>query len=277
MWFPLALGSAILYGSMWLFARGSKGMPSGVVTAMTSAWAPFLLIYFTMNNDFPWHQTWWWYYTIWAFLIIPVLLKLLTIACQRTQVTVVNPLSSLSTFATLLTSALIFAKSFETIHIAGMFVITFGLFVLYHGNWNAWKKPWPWIVLFGVLLLGANVAIIKEVLIRFPEPLMIIAFVGTGNFIHNSILAGKTWTNMRWDKNVIIFLVSFALVNLTQDIMTLLAVSLGPAPHVVAVKRTSILFAAIGGYFIFKEKDQSLIRLMVSCGIVVGGVILLNL
>ena len=276
MWFPLALGSAVLYASMWLFARASRGLPSGVVTAMYSAWSPILLFYVSQSVNFPWEEQWWQVYMLMPFLIIPFTLCMLTYACQRSPVTIVNPLASLSTFSTLTISTAFFAKSFSSIHIAGMVVITAGLFFLYHGQWKEWNKPWPWLILLGVLILGINVAIIKEVLQRFPHPIAVLALAATGTFAVNAIFAGKSWLKIKWTKNVIILLGAFALVNLSQDVLTFLALSLGPAPHVVAVKRTSILFAAIGGYFIFKEKDQSLVRLLISCVVVVIGVAMLN-
>jgi len=277
MWFPLALAAAVLYASMWLFARASRGIPSGVVTAMYSIWAPLLLFVVAQSVDYPWHERWWQLYLLMPFLIMPFTLCMLTYACQRSPVTIVNPLASLSTFSTLTITTAFFAKSFSSIHIAGMVVVTAGLFFLYHGQWTEWKKPWPWLVLLGVLILGLNVAIIKEVLERFPHPIAVLALAATGTFAVNAIFAGKSWHKMKWTQNAILLLGAFALVNLSQDILTFLALSLGPAPHVVAVKRTSILFAAIGGYIIFKEKGQSLVRLLFACVVVVLGVVMLNI
>ncbi|MBU2213412.1 DMT family transporter [Patescibacteria group bacterium] len=276
MWFAYALISAVLYSSMWLFARASRGLPSGVVTALFSIWSPFLLFYVAKQVDFPWQEQWWQLYLVLAFIIMPITLRMMTYACQRAPVTVVNPLASLSTFSTLAIASVFFAKSFSSIHIVGMVTITLGLFFLYHGQWIEWRKPWPWLVLGGVMILGLNVAVLKEVLERFPHPIALMAFAGVGNFAVNSVLAGKSWFSFTWTSSIVLLLAAFALADVSQNVFTFLALSVGPAPHVVAVKRTSILFAAIGGYFIFKEKDQSLVRLIISCVIVAIGVALLN-
>jgi len=226
--------------------------------------------------DYPWQETWWQLYLLFVFLVMPLTLWALTYSCQRTEVTIVNPLAALSTLSTLLVASTIFAKTFLPSHILGIIIVTTGLLCLYQGRWHAWRKPWPWIVLVSVLILGVNVAIIKEVLERFPHPLAVLALAATVIFVMNAIAAGKKWSRFPMEGSALLLLSFFAIASLSQDIFTFLALNLGPAPHVVAVKRTSIFFAAIGGYFIFKERDQSLVRLLISCVVVVGGVVLLN-
>lgn len=276
MWFYLALISAVLYASLWLFARASRGIPSAFVTASIHVWAPFALFFIVREIDFPWHESWWQLYMLFTICVIPGTLWALTFASQRSEVTVINPLAALSTIATLAVSILLFEKQFELLHIAGIFVVVLGLFFLYHGAKGTWRKPWPWIVLVGVLILGVNVAIIKEVLERFPHPIAVLAFASTCSFSVNAIFATGSIRAIRLSKNRIVLLLFFLAATVAQDFATFFALSMGPAPHVVAIKRTSILFAAFMSYFLFGEKEQPLWKLMTACVIVVVGVALLN-
>jgi len=60
-----------------------------------------------------------------------------------------------------------------------------------------------------------------------------------------------------------------------QDLLTLYAFTLGPSSYVIAVKRTSVLLTAVVGYVFLREREQSLKRLMLASGLVVGGVVML--
>jgi len=263
---------------MWLLARASKGLPSSVVTAINTIWAPILLIYFLPSVQFPWDKWWWYLYLILPMVLMPISTWTLTHACQRIDVTIIKPLSSLSTIATLFVSMFIFSKSFELIHIIGIFVITIGLLSLYHNRWNTIRSIWLWLAIFAIIIMGINGSVIKEVLSVFPHPIALIAFGATGEFAFVSFFGAKNdWNKIKWTRNNISLVTLFSIIVFAQSICTFLALSLGPAPHVIAIKRTSILLAALGGYWIFKERDQSLVRLVVSCVVVVMGVILLNI
>lgn len=278
MWFPLALGSAVLYSSMWLFARGSKGLPSSVVTALNCCWGPILLLFFLPTVEFPWTQWWWYGYLIFPWVLLPLSAWILTHACQRIDVTVINPLSAISTIATLLTASVLFSKSFEQIHIIGILIITAGLMFLYHNRWHAWKSTWMWLSILAVIFMGVNASLLKEVIGLFPNPIAVLAIGETGSFVFlSSISARKDWKQVKWSKKNILFVSAFSSIVLIQAILIFFALAVGPAPHVIAIKRTSILLTAIGGYFIFKENNQSLIRLTLSCVIVIAGAILINL
>jgi uncharacterized membrane protein len=277
MWFPLALLSAVLYACMWLFARGSRGMPTAFVTAAASMWAPPMLVWTLFNVDYPWGDPLWQRYLVLPFFLIPITLLGLTLAGQRTEVSIIKPLSALSTVAALCASVLLFGAEFRLAHTIGIAVITVGLLLLYHGRWESWRTPWPWIAFVGVLVLGANAAVAREVLVIFREPLALITLAATGSFCVNGALAIRERRVIKIASRDVVFLFAFAATNLAQDLLTFTALTMGPAPHVIAVKRTSILFAAFMSYFIFRDRDQPLWRLMAASGVVVIGVACLSL
>jgi len=275
MWFFLAFLAAFLYAWMWLFARMSRGVPSAIVTASMMCWAPPLLLWMLPRVEYPWGEWWWQLYLVWIAVCISFALRLLTFSSQRALVTVVNPLAALSTLATLLVSVMLFGQTFSAVHITGIAVITGGLLLLYHGQWRVWHTPWPWLTLLGVLILGVNVALLKEVLIRFPYPIAFVAVDATIVFLVNAAAAGRQWFHCTIPKRVWLLLAVFAGVTFLQEVSTVMAVDLGPAPHVVAVKRTSILIAAALSYFLLKEQEQPLRKLLLASGVVVMGVVML--
>lgn len=276
MWFPLALAAAFLYAWMWIFARMSRGVNSGIVTASTALWGPPLFLWMLTQVDYPWGEWWWQLYMLWIILCLSLTLRLLTVASQKSLVTVINPLAALSTLSALFVSVAFFERTFIELHIVGIAIITGGLLLLYHGQWRAWCSPWTWAALFGVLILGVNVAIIKEILVLFPHPIAIIAVDATVVFVVNAVLAGPAWFRLRISNRMLLLLVIFSATTLIQDTLTLWALQLGPAPHVVAVKRTSILIAAALSYFVLHEREQPLPKLLLASVVVVLGVVLLT-
>jgi uncharacterized membrane protein len=272
MWFVLALLSAVLYASMWLFARASRGMPTAFVTAAASMWAPPMLVWMLFTLDYPWGDPRWQAYLFLPFLLIPLTLWGLTLASQRTEVSIVKPLSALSTVSALCASVLFFGEQFRLLHIVGMTVITVGLLVLYHGRYKSWRTPWPWVALLGVLVLGVNAAVVRNVLGFFAEPLGLVVLAASATFFINAGLAVRNRADIRINGHTMLFLFAFGATNLLQDLLTFTALGMGPAPHVIAVKRTSILFAAFMSYFLFNDREQPLKRLLFACAIVVVGV-----
>jgi len=137
---------------------------------------------------------------------------------------------------------------------------------------------WLWLSILAVIFMGANASVLKEVIEVFPHPIAILAIGETGAFIFlTSLSARKDWKTIRWTKRNILLVSTFSTIVFVQAILIFFALALGPAPHIIAIKRTSILLAALGGYFIFKENNQSLIRLVMSCVVVVAGAILINI
>ena len=68
-------------------------------------------------------------------------------------------------------------------------------------------------------------------------------------------------------------LAGLLLAFLVQEFTTLLALTLGPSPYVIAVKRTSVLLTAVVGYAFLREREQSLEKLLLASGLVVAGVV----
>ena len=275
MWFFLALISAVLYAWMWLLARMSRGIASSTTTAAVTAWGVPLFLWMLTQVTYPWSEIWWRLYLVLPLAVIPWTMYLLTYASQRAPVTVVKPLAAISTLSTLVVSAIFFRNIFLPAHVMGIFVVTTGLFYLYRGNWQAWREPWPWYTLLGVLVLGVNVAAIKEVLLRFPHPFAVLALAATGTFVWNAAFSCMQRNRTRITVPMMRLLLIFALVTIVQDFTTFMAIAAGPAPHVIAVKRTSILFAAIFSYTFLHERQQSLWKLLLASGIVVMGVVML--
>jgi drug/metabolite transporter (DMT)-like permease len=277
MWFPLALLSALFFSLMWVFARMSRGVPSSIVTALEFSVGPFFLVYSLRTVSYPWGEAWWQWYLLLPFCILPVTLWGLTYAVQQNQVTVVKPLSATSSIATLLVALVFFQERISFMGIFGVLIVTMGLLCLYHGRWNVWKTPGPWIALAGSLVLGTNAAIVAAVLSRFPHIIALAALVMTGGFVVNGIFAGRLWFRVQWTwyHAGVIFCLIVSMV--VQDLLTLYAFTLGPSAYVIAVKRTSVLITAVIGYVFLHERDQSFWQLLGSSALVVLGMIMLVL
>lgn len=275
MWFILALIAAIAYALLWVLARVSRGMPSTVVTAAQFIPAPFILFAVTRSTDFPWSAWWWWAYLLLPFLFVPVATWAATYALHRAEVSLLKPLFGLSSILTLLTASLFFGEHVSVIGMTGIGVIVAGLLFLYHGRWQEWRNTGPWIMLAVVLFFGVNAAVVAAVIHRFPHVFAISSLVASGSLLMNAPFALRDLPSVRWSWCAVVILCSMMLVTLVQDISTLVAFTLGPSSYVIAVKRTSVLFAAFIGYVFLHERDQSLPRLLLASGIVVGGVIML--
>lgn len=276
MWFTYALLSAVFYALLWVFVRMSKGIPSTVVTAVEFIPGPFLFLYFLTQVDYPWGETWWQLYLIFPFVLIPFFVWAMTYALHRIEVTSVMPLFGLSSIATLFVAASFFGEQVTTTGIAGIAIITAGLFCLYGGRWEIWRQKGPWIVLAGAIFFGVNAAIAAKVLHKFPHIFALLAVIFTGAFIGNAPFALRDLKHVRWSSRVLLILIAIVCANVAHDIFTLIAFTHGPSSYVIAIKRTSILFTAVIGYVFLKERGQPLMRLLLASGLVVGGVVLLT-
>jgi drug/metabolite transporter (DMT)-like permease len=277
MWLVLSFGSAICYAAIWLLARGSRGIPPAIVASLQGATGPVVLAIGLLASPPPWKEPWLLPYLVLPFILMPLTFWGLTVAAQRTDVTIIKPLSALSTLATLAVAVGIFGGSFPALGLLGIAIITGGLLLLYHGRWQEWRSPYPWLTLPCIAMLGINAAIIRELLIVFPHPFIFSGFNLTGAFLLNGMIAGKDWGRTHFDRKTILFLLIFALFVLGQDFGTIFALLFAPAPYVIAIKRTSILLATVGAYIFFQERETKLPRLVFSCIIVIVGVSLLTL
>ncbi len=275
MWILLALASAVLYAATWLFARASKGIPVAVVTSAQFAIGPIVLIHSAWVVDFPWHEPLWIFYLGFNTFIGPIILLGFTYASQRVEVSIIKPLTGLTSIAALFFSVVLFHETFPLLGILGIVLTTLGLLLLYKGRWYVWKTPYPWIILFGVLIFGINTVMAREVYKFFPHVIPMSSAFLSGGFFFNAVVAGKKWFTTKWSWRRVGFMTLFALTVWFQDVFTIAAVALAPAPYVLAVKRLSILFAALGGYYIFKERDQSLPRLMMAVTLVILGIVVI--
>ena len=276
MWFLAALLSALFYALLWIFARMSRGIPVSVVVMIQHAFGPVLLLFAARTVDFPWGETWFRWYLLLPFVILPISLWSITYALHRTEVTIVKPLFGLSSIATLLIAVGFFGESVTEWGILGILVITLGLFCLYHGRWESWKRSGPWIALCVSIVFGVNVAILSKVLSRFPHILAISGLVMTSVFFLSSFVAIPALSRVSSTKRNISLLAAMALSVVAMDLFTLYAITLGPSSYVVSVKRTSVLMVAIMGYVFLRERDQSLMRLLIASGLVVLGVVFLT-
>ena len=277
MWFLFASISAVFYSLLWVFARMSRGIPSTVVTAGQFILGPIFLLIVVPYVDFPWHERWWWMYLLVPFVMLPVLFWTMTYALHRTEVTLAKPLFGLSSVSTLLVSSIFFGEGISLNGIAGVLIITMGILFLYHGRWQEWRKCGPWIVLICAFGFGATASFGSAVLKVFPEPLALSALVIGGAFFMNAPTAASDVRHVRWSGRVFLILALMAVAATAQDIATVFALATGHPSYVIAVKRTSVLLTAVIGYVFLKERDQSLVRLLIASGLVVVGVVMLTI
>ena len=252
-------------------------MPSRVVTSLQFAVGPILFVFFVPGTSFPWSESWWQVYMIFAFILMPLSLGALTYAVHKTPVTIVKPLSAISGISALCTAKLFFGEQFSLVGVMGVLLITGGLLFLYHGRWYMWRKSGPWIALIASCVLGANAAVAGAVLSHFPHVFAILGLVLTIFCVMSAIFAGLSWGRLRLTRFNILVLLGMMIAVAIDNFGIFSALALGPSAYVIAVKRSSILLTAFIGYVFLKERDQSLVRLLIASGLVVVGVVMLTI
>ena len=277
MWLLFSFLAAIFYSLLWLLARESRQIPIAVVLTSQFLYGPILLIIESRMYDFPWHQTWWWLYLLLPFVFIPLMNFAVTYALHETEVTLLKPLFGLSSIAALVVSSTFFGEVVPAYGIWGVFTITLGLLTLYHKRLHVWRRPGLWIALVGAFVFGINASVVAAVLQKFPHPFALSGLIISGHLLVSAPPALPVLKKVEWSKKTVLILFGLSIAMLGQDLLTLIALTMGPASYVVAIKRTSLLLTAFVGYVFLKERDQSLKRLMVASGLVVGGVVLLAL
>ncbi len=276
MWFPLALLSAISFSLLWVLTRVSRAIPSGIVTAVQFLPGPLLLLWTSRSVDFPWGNSTWSLYLLFLFVLMPVMQGVLTYAVHSMELTLLKPLFGLSSLATLLTSVLLFHEQVSLWGVFGIFLIAVGLLLLYSGRWIIWMRSAPWLTLLAALIFGINAAIAKNVVMQFPHILAIASLGMTASLMVNGLPAIQKVREVQWSRRTILLLIGIFLAFISQDLLSLTALTLGPSSYVIAVKRTSVLLTALLGYVFLHERDQSLPRLLFSSSFVVMGVIALT-
>jgi uncharacterized membrane protein len=275
VWFLLSLLAALSFTALWILTRLSREMPSNAVTALQALPGPVILWYATWEIDFPWGEPLWQWYLVFPLLLMPIALWALTASVHRTEVTLVKPLSAFSSVCTLVTAFVLFGEKVSGYGVTGVFIITAGLFLLYHGRFAAWRKSGPWLALLGAIIIGVNAGVLAGVLDLFPFVLAVAGFSMTTTLLINGAAAGRSWREIKWSKANILIAAAMIFVNVLQHIFTLTAFLYGPSSYVIAVKRTSLLLTAVIGYVFLNERDQSLTQLLLASGVVVVGVMLL--
>ncbi len=274
VWFFLSLFAAFTYSFVWLLVRATKGLPSSVVTTIQFIVGPILLFFSIGSVTFPWSEPVWYWYLL-SSCIIPPLSVALNYCSQRTDVTLIKPLSGLSSISATLLPIFLFHTSFPLTGLLGVAIGTIGFFILYHARWDSWKKPYPWIVLITMLVFGINAAIVGMTLAVFPHP-FILCFVSHALICLFSLGSSvRHWKGISWNIRYIGVLAALATVTILQEFATNAALTMAPAGYMISVKRTSIIFASLGGYFFFQERSIPLRRLLTATIIVVAGVALL--
>ncbi|MBI5794153.1 EamA family transporter [Candidatus Uhrbacteria bacterium] len=276
MWILLSLLSAFAFAAMWLLARASRGIPSSIVTAAQYLFGPLLLFLFLPGTTLPWNLPLWYLFLIFNGSIMAGASWGMIIASHKVPVTVSNPLLGLSSVASLITVFLFFHGTFTLWGVSGILLTTIGLFVLYRGRWTMWRTRYPWIVLAVVILYGINGSIMHALLDDFPHPMVLSGIFLTCNFLMPLAQAAKQSRSASWTGGTILLLTALALVTLTQDLATIFAFQLAPAPYVLSIKRLSVLLSVLGGYVLFHERDESLGRLLLSTVIVLAGVVMMT-
>ncbi len=276
MWIFLSLLSAIAFSAVWLLVRASRGIPSSIVTAAQYSLGPVLLLLTVPHTALPWNEPIWYVFLCINVLIVPIASWTMVLASHRVPITVSNPLLGLSSVASLITAALFFHGTFTVLGVIGILTTTFGLFILYHGRWTIWRTRYPWMVLVIVILYGINGTIGHRLLQIFPHPFLLGGIFLSSSFVVPLRQAVRRARGMQWSRDVLFLLFALAIAMLAQDIATLLAFQLAPAPYVLSIKRMSVLFSMLGGYFLFREREASLKRLVLATIVVLAGVALMT-
>lgn len=276
MWIVYSLLSAILFSSMWLLIRATRGVPGSIVSAATYAAGPIILLFTLPGVALPWSEPIWYWFLLVSGLMMAIASWTVMRSLQEVPVTVSNPLLGLSAVAALITATLFFDGRFTIGGVAGIIMATAGLFLLYHGRWKIWKTIHPWLILGVVTLFGVSGTIMHRLLEIFPNPLIVSAIFLTANCVLPLAHAVRSGRRISWSWNMFLILLTLACVTVGQDLLTLYAMQLAPAPYVLSVKRTSVLFGMLGGYFLFRERETSLSRLLLSALIVMAGVVMMT-
>lgn len=272
MWLILALASAIIYVAQWAVVRAShQKIPSSLMTVAHSVLGPLFAVgvfaYPLPNEPIVW------IWLFWIFIVNPPFSWLATYAVQRIPVSLSQPLTSFGIVSSTFVGWLAFNVQFPPLGLLGIALGFAGLWLLYHAQWNEWKKPYPWILAVAMLNFGMISLLSGQVLAVYPHPVIVSGLDLTGAMSIAAIASLSHHKRMRLNRENIAMLIFIAVTHMIGDIILITALGLAPAGYVVSVKRVSIILSALIGYAVFRERQTPFWRLMAATAILTLGIV----
>lgn len=277
MWLVLTLASSMLYAAQWAVVRAShQKVPSSFVAAAHGIAAPVLalgVLRHPMPLDLPIVQI----YLVYVFLINPPFSWISIYAAQRIPLSLSKPLSSFASVSATLAGWLAFDLRFPPLGIAGITLGFVGLWLLYHARGNAWKQPYPWLLALCMLNFGLVSALTGQVLAVYPHPVIVTGIGLTGALTIAGAVSARQWRRLRVRRETVGILGFIALSNILSEVLYSMALGMIPAAYAVSTKRVSIIITALLGYYLFRERELPLWRLLAASALVAAGVALMAL
>ncbi|HMB01859.1 MAG TPA: EamA family transporter [Spirochaetota bacterium] len=190
---------------------------------------------------------------------------LLTIkAIQKGELSLVEPLRSMSPLFLLFTAPLLLGEYTSAAGITGVLLIVTGSYFLEIKNIRQgitaplralWHNPGARLMLLNTVLWSISTCFAKKAILAGSPLAFTFLFQLTIFFIYLPFIIIKkiSLTDLKKEKGMrIIVLIGFfmALANVSQNV----AISLIPAVYVIALKRLDLLFNILFGKFFFREK-----------------------
>lgn len=206
-----------------------------------------------------------WHAAIATALINVIALPLLLKAYKWGELSAVFPMLLLTPVFMVGTSYVILGETITLRGIVGMLITLVGLFLIARSSVNHAQQALSDNNRKG-MLLGLLVAFLFSISANFDKlaalhsdriagPALVMALLSVGLFpLQFSQTGRRGWRAVRRDHFHLLFPMLMGLVLVFDMIVFYSAISLGPASYTILLKRTSIVFGVLWGYFFFKER-----------------------
>lgn len=281
LWFYLALASAIALSTTDALSKVAL-KDSGTFVIAWVRWAfaaPFLLLILPFI-DIPELDSTFWLVTIVAIPLEISAILLYTQAIKISPLSLTVPFLALTPVFLLVTSFLFLGEFPDSSGLAGIMLIAFGAYVLnLKSRRDGLIEPLKAIVrergslmMIGVALIYSITANLGKIALLHSSPLF---FAVIYPLLITAVMTPFVFTMRRNEISSIIgspllFIMigaSFALMILSH----FAAIALIEVPYMISVKRSSMIFSVLFGYFLFKEsniRDRLTGAILMLCGIV---------
>jgi len=266
LWFIYSLFAAISASTKDLFSkRGLKRIDEYIVAWSLRIFAlPFLLplLLFIQIPDI---DTVFWYALLTSVSLNVITSILYMKAIKISPLSLTIPMIALTPMFLLLTSPLIAGEFPSSFGIIGIFLIVLGAYTLnvqkvskgFLSPFKALKKEKGPIIMLCVAFIYSITANMDKVAIQHSSPFffLIVANIFLSSILFPIVLF-KSRKNLHQISPNIKSLVPIGLFSALTLIFQFNALVLAIVPYVISIKRTSIIFSSLYGFFIFKEKHM---------------------
>lgn len=285
LWLILSLFSALSQSARDLFSKKCLQHLNEYVVAFSrplfSSLFSLPLLFFT---EIPNLDTTFWLIILFNSSLMSAALILYLRAIKSSPISLTVPMLAFTPLFLLITSPLILREFPSFLGMTGIILIVSGTYTLsikdvsrsYLAPFKALVKEKGPLIMFFVAIIFSVTANLIKIGIQHSNTLffLIVSNAFTCGFLFPVMLTKSKRTMKGIGINLKV-LFTIGLFNILMQIFVLKAMELTIVSYVVSVKRTTIIFSTLYGYFFFKEKR--IIERLIGASVMILGVLLISL